>query len=308
MVNNLLKRAKAILNYAIKKVPFYHERKSLYENKKWEEIPQISRKDLEKNWESFLSVDYKNYNLKFRLTSGTSGKPVKIFYNPLFYWQMNFSYLKSLINAGYNLTKILIHYDPFSPERYFFQKLGIYRKVWVDSSLNESKQLLIISKFNKAYLSYFPTSLLFLILESKLQNVTLTGKFYKIFTQGEILFDSVRYFVEEQTHTKIIDFYGCVEHGVIAYEKEKNFYTLPNELVFLEIVDEKNEQVDENERGRVLLTTLGNFAFPLIRYEVGDCATVERLDDYCKAISSINRITLENVIRKKKKQIEKLIR
>jgi phenylacetate-CoA ligase len=307
MVNSL-SRAKNVLSYAIKKVPFYRSRRALYESKKWEEIPPISRKDLEKNWKDFLSADYKNYNLNFRLTSGTTGKPLKMFYNPLFYWQMNFSYLKSLISVGYNPTKILIYYYPIPSERYFFQKLGIYRKVWVSPSLSESEQLSIVSRFNRGYLSYFPTSLLFLIFESKSRGVTLANKFYKVFTQGETLFDSVRYFIEDQMNTKVIDFYGTVEHGTIAREIEKNFYVLLNELALLEVVDEKNEQVSENERGRVLLTTLGNLAFPLIRYEVGDFATVEELNEHCKAISSINRISLENVIKNKKKQIERLIK
>ena len=304
---DIRRKAKHVLNYALKKVPFYNKRKKLYINKKWREIPTITRKELEKYWKDFLSVDYKNYNLRFRLTTGTSGKPLKVFYNPIYYWQMNLSYFKTLITCGYNLKKIILHYDPFHPQKYFFQKLNIYRKIWINPSLSEKDQLFIISKFSKAYLSYFPTSLLFLLFENKFYNFPLTNKFYKIFTEGEILLNPIREFIENQFNSKIIDFYGVVEHGLVAYETDKNFYILPNEVMLLEVVDKNNEQVSEGERGRILLTTLGNLAFPLIRYEVDDFCTLEKFDKYCKAISDINRKSLENVLRMKKSQIKKLV-
>ncbi|MEM5831009.1 MAG: hypothetical protein QXS37_03295 [Candidatus Aenigmatarchaeota archaeon] len=297
-----------ILKYAIEKVPFYRKRKELYKTQSWEKLPIITRRDLEKSWKDFLSNDYRDLkNLSFRLTTGTTGKPIKIFYSPFYYFKMNFSYLKTLLKCGYKITKSLVHYDPFLPRRYFFQKVGLYKKIWINADLSEKQQLQFLSKYNKVFLSYFPTSLLFVIFESKNRNIKL-GSFYKIFTQGEVLFDSVREYIQNELNATVIDLYGVVEHGLLAYEIQKNLYKLPNELAFFEVVDENNEQVSEDERGKVILTTLGNYAFPLIRYEVGDFATVKEFNDkgYINLVSDINRISLE-VKMKNRRKLEKTI-
>src|SRR3546814_3537656 len=57
----------------------------------------------------------------------------------------------------------------------------------------------------------------------------------------------------------------CPDHEV---------YHVQSENVLLEVVDDDGRPCGPGETGRVLITSLHNFATPLIRYELGDYAEV----------------------------------
>ena len=74
--------------------------------------------------------------------------------------------------------------------------------------------------------------------------------------------------------------YGLNEIGIIAACcLEAGRYHVHDEHCLVEIVDEDNQPVGPGELGRVLVTSLTNFAMPMIRYDTGDLA--QALDDPC---------------------------
>ena len=74
--------------------------------------------------------------------------------------------------------------------------------------------------------------------------------------------------------------YGLNEIGIIAACcPEAGRYHVHDEHCLIEIVDDDNQPVTPGEFGRILVTTLTNFAMPLIRYDTGDIA--QALDDPC---------------------------
>ena len=74
--------------------------------------------------------------------------------------------------------------------------------------------------------------------------------------------------------------YGLNEIGIIAACcPETGRYHVHDEHCLIEIVDDENRPVAAGEFGRILVTTLTNFAMPLIRYDTGDIA--EALDGPC---------------------------
>ncbi len=71
------------------------------------------------------------------------------------------------------------------------------------------------------------------------------------------------------------DIYSANEVGYIAFRcKEAGALHVQSEAVFLEVLDETGRACGPGETGRVVLTSLHNLATPLIRYEIGDYATV----------------------------------
>ncbi len=97
--------------------------------------------------------------------------------------------------------------------------------------------------------------------------------------------------------------YGAVECGIMAYPMKGSQYMYIDEDSFiLEVLDEHDQQVSEGS-GRVVITTLDQFSFPMIRYEIGDVLTFAtdepRSKNNYKKIKSIdgriaNTITLKN--------------
>jgi phenylacetate-CoA ligase len=69
--------------------------------------------------------------------------------------------------------------------------------------------------------------------------------------------------------------YSAAEIGIIAIPcPEQNALHIQSEGVFLEILRDDGTPCASGEEGRVVLTPLHNFVMPLIRYELGDRATL----------------------------------
>lgn len=74
---------------------------------------------------------------------------------------------------------------------------------------------------------------------------------------------------------RVSDIYSCNENGKIAMRcREHDNLHVQNEGIFVEILNERGERCARGESGQVVLTSLHNLATPLIRYQIGDYATV----------------------------------
>ena len=72
------------------------------------------------------------------------------------------------------------------------------------------------------------------------------------------------------------DSYSSEEAGYIALQCPLGAYHVQAENVLVEILDENGNACAPGEIGRVVITTLHNFAMPLIRYAIGDYARAGR--------------------------------
>ena len=85
------------------------------------------------------------------------------------------------------------------------------------------------------------------------------------------LFEEQREIMQRAFGAPVCDQYGNTEILLIAAEcPEQNGLHMMQDTVHVEFVDENNQPVPPNTSGRILLTDLTNYAFPLIRYEIGD--------------------------------------
>jgi len=92
---------------------------------------------------------------------------------------------------------------------------------------------------------------------------------------GELLDDSVRTLCREAWNAPVVDIYSAQEVGTIAIQcPEQGNYHVMAETIMVEILDERGQPCAPGKVGRVVLTTLHNFAMPLIRYEIGDYAAL----------------------------------
>ena len=69
--------------------------------------------------------------------------------------------------------------------------------------------------------------------------------------------------------------YTAAETGALAYQcREGGRWHLQSEKSIIEVLDTEGRPCAPGETGRVIVTPLHNFAMPLLRYEIGDLATV----------------------------------
>ena len=92
-------------------------------------------------------------------------------------------------------------------------------------------------------------------------------------TTAETLFPEHRARIQATLAPDVYDRLGCREIGNTAHECEAHDGLHINaEHVVLELVDAHGQPVAPGSEGEVVYTSLGNNAFPLIRYRVGDYA------------------------------------
>ena len=129
-------------------------------------------------------------------------------------------------------------------------------------------------KFAPSMIKCFPNSLFVFADFIKRNGIELPGV-RSISCTGENLYMHQRKLFGEVFGGEVFEKVGTRESGVIACEcsmhKGMHVFT---EGVFLELLNNQGQTAKPGEPGKVIITDLFNKAMPLIRYEIGDMATV----------------------------------
>jgi phenylacetate-CoA ligase len=121
-------------------------------------------------------------------------------------------------------------------------------------------------------LTTFPSNFLALIEHARRKGRTLP-RIGRLRSIGEMLTPEARETIADAWGGKVVDLYSCEEAGYLALEcPEHGNYHVQAENVKLEILDEQDNPCPPGTPGRVIITSLHNFASPLIRMDLGDYA------------------------------------
>lgn len=95
-----------------------------------------------------------------------------------------------------------------------------------------------------------------------------------IIPTSEPLFDSTRAFLRRVYGRPVANEYGACEVGLIAFDCPGGSMHLMQDSLYVEVVDAQGNPLPRGEVGEIVVTTLANSAVPLIRYRLGDVATI----------------------------------
>jgi len=136
------------------------------------------------------------------------------------------------------------------------------------------QQLEWLQRQDPIYLVTYPTNLLHLARLALARGVRLP-RLRTVSTLSEVLSPDVRDVVREAWGVPVHDMYSAQEVGYLALQcPEHEHYHVQSEGVLLEVLDQEGRPCGPGEVGRVVVTSLHNFAMPLIRYDLGDYAEV----------------------------------
>ena len=100
-------------------------------------------------------------------------------------------------------------------------------------------------------------------------------KFHRISTYAEMLTPDNRAIISHAFGCNLADCYSSRECGHIALQSPlSDNWLVQSEVTYLEILNEQDQPCEPGEMGRVVVTPLHNYAQPLIRYDLGDYATL----------------------------------
>lgn len=143
--------------------------------------------------------------------------------------------------------------------------------------MNEMYRI-IIEKKPRTILSY-PTTLIelakfILSINTKREEMNLTS----VLCGGEGILEEDRRMLERVFGCKVYRRYSNMEQGILGQDSgDGGAYTLNWGSYYFECLKIDSDESTENEEvGRIVVTDLFNYAFPMIRYDTGDLGTMVR--------------------------------
>ncbi|NBV47969.1 MAG: phenylacetate--CoA ligase family protein [Verrucomicrobia bacterium] len=290
------KTLRLLLDHARETTPYYRERfaRAGYDHKAaldpaaWLRVPVSRRRDLQQAGDSLFSARPPAAHGKVvaATTSGSTGQPLRFARNEvtMTYWRA-FTLRDLVWHDEDTLPKIgAIRFAPVGQAE---APHGVSSPHWnnstavtfptgpavmlnVASSLDE--QFAWLERERPQRLTSFPSNFLALGEHARRTGRALprTGRLRCV---GEMLTPEARATIAADWGGKVVDLYSCEEAGYLALEcPEHGSYHVQAENVKLEILDEQDKPCPPGTPGRVVITSLHNFASPLIRMDLGDYA------------------------------------
>jgi phenylacetate-CoA ligase len=118
------------------------------------------------------------------------------------------------------------------------------------------------------------------------------AKLKEVRTMGEILYPELRERCQRQWNVLVCDVYSCVEFGALALQcPEHSHYHVHSECTLIEVLHPDNTPCKSGEIGKTVVSSLNNFATPILRYENGDMAEVGEPCACGRGLPVLKRIT-----------------
>jgi phenylacetate-CoA ligase len=152
------------------------------------------------------------------------------------------------------------------------------------------RQLEWLTEQAPAYLLSYPSNLRALLLLARQKGVPLPS-LREIRTFGEYVTDDLPSLARAVWNVPLTDAYSSQECGYIALQcPAASGYHVMSENLRVEVLDTQGQPCAPGETGRVVITTLHNFAMPLIRYAIGDFAEAGAACECGRGLPRLTRI------------------
>lgn len=249
-------------------------------------LPILTKDDIRKNFSSMLSKDYLQRRPYENFSGGSTGEPVRLMQDYQYKTRSRASfqyYYRHFVGIDEMAAKKIVLWGS---ERDIFrekEKSGVklYNRLSRTTVLNSFRMTKDnmgqyvdqINRVRPELIRAYAGSIYELsryVNESRLK-VHMPKA---IVSAAETLRPFMREEIQKAFPTPIFNYYGSREVGGMAGECEHHkMHVLPLEN-YIEVLDAKGNPVAPGEEGRVVVTNLHNYSMPLIRFEIGDTATV----------------------------------
>lgn len=298
----------ALMDHAAAQLPFWRERLSavgldaesrkqgplaLAEwDRRWASLPILTRAEVQ-SLDGQLRVSKLpdgHGNIGESVTSGSSGRPVRIARSTLdyFYWQA--FQLREHVWRGRDLSGRFLSILRDERRETMDESVHLRRMadwgppasvVWptgpsflLDYRTPIAALVQTIRELRPDYLCTFPSLLLEILRHARGENIELPP-LKEVIGVGEASPPELAGLCREVWDAPLASTYTAAETGAMAFQcLERGRWHLQAEKSLIEVLDPAGKPCAAGETGRVIVTPLHNFAMPLLRYEIGDLATV----------------------------------
>ena len=292
----LAKAQKEIVSHHIEANHFYKIFSKLSHFRSWDEVPVMTKADLQKPLAERLSNGFSEKSVYVNKTSGSSGHPFVFAKDKMchaltwaeimnrFAWH-GIDFNTSLQARFYGIPLDKVGYQK---ERLKDKLSNRYRFPIFDLSDEKLAQYLRLFKRKPfAYINGYTSSIVLFAKYLKKEQIKLKDVCPTLtccIVTSEMLYDSDKQLMEATFGVPVYNEYGASELDLIAFENQKGEFFLNNETLFVEILDDNNQPVANGMPGRIIITSLYNKAHPMIRYDIGDNGIISKKSTIKKPI------------------------
>jgi phenylacetate-CoA ligase len=277
-----LAKLNAIIAYAKTHSEFHRERLAtchlpLEKISDISQIPLMSKQDLIRDLPKIKT--YRSHWSSIKTTGGSTGEPVKLFKNPSALARERSATWRAYAWAGIDVGDKQARFwgVPHNPKAAFKAKVidFISNRFRVSAfNLTHSaleQYYLEMQKFQPRYIYGYVSVINELTKFMIANNKSPIKSLKSIITTSEILSEHTKVQLESFWGVQVFNEYGCGEVGSIAHAcAEGNLHTMADNLL-IEIIDENGNPATT---GEIVVTDFFNLSTPIIRYRIGDFATL----------------------------------
>ncbi|MBD3413072.1 MAG: hypothetical protein GF421_01405 [Candidatus Aminicenantes bacterium] len=286
------RKLKALIHNSYYQVPYFQDLmdsvqlkpQQIQSPKDLQKIPVTTKKDLQSCDPSYLmDKRIKPSQCRQVTTSGSTGMPLKFYYSKPDFSRLSMSWLRPLLFHGvkpWHRKLEITGPHNISETKKWYQHVGLFKTQGISVFKTPSDWVRAWNAFQPDFLYGYSGSLkLFAkhIMEQGIENVN--PKY--IFGVSDLVDIQCREWIHSAFDKKIIDLYGSVEAGCIAWECSVcQGYHINMDTAVVEIL-KNGHPVQSGSSGNLFITNLHSFAFPIIRYDLGDIARLSESKPVC---------------------------
>lgn len=288
---------KKLIEYAYEYVPYYRKTWSdigltpdaINTYADINKIPVIDKSTVIKHYDEFISNKVDKNTLTIHSTGGSSGLSLSLLYDDNMVHARRLGILRWMRYAGLDRNDKGVWIGRASESLMqdknlwgmdgggyygFFNPISNRLQLTTNNMKSDVLEHYVenIKKFKPNYIQGYASGIVTLAryMETKCISYPLKA----VLSSSEILVAADRNIIEKVFQCKVFDRYGCGEEVVSAIECDRHDgYHIEIDRCYAEVIDE-NGKIVENQFGNIVGTNLINFAFPLIRYKIGDLGSI----------------------------------
>jgi phenylacetate-CoA ligase len=268
-----------ILRHLIRNVPYYKSLK-LKDFNDLSEYPILTKDIIRNKFEELKSEDLVKRKWWINTSGGSTGEPVKFIQDR--------EYLLCSRSTTYQEKKMLGYRfgDPFIKLWGDEREVLKYSQSLKTKLQNKVKNITFLNSFTMSEENMFKFIDIINIKQPRLivayaQSMYELAKFVErndlkvygvnaIITSAGTLYPFMRETIQKNFKTRVYNRYGSREVGNIACEEPGIEGLVIASDVLVEVLDKEGRQCNDGVEGEIVVTSLINYAMPLIRYRIGD--------------------------------------
>ena len=242
-------------------------------------LPFTSKRDLRDTYPTGMFCLPENWVVRYHVSSGTTGKPTVVGYTQGDIDTWSESLARGLTSIGLgrgDIIQVSYGYGLFTGGlglHYGSERIGA--TVLPTGTGNTERQIELMQDLGSTAIACTPSYFLYINEVAQKMGVSIRDdtKLKAGIFGAEPWSEETRRRIEDSTGIKAYDIYGTSEmSGPLFTECHlQNGIHIWADMFLIEVIDPKTmEQVDDGERGELVVTSLNKWAFPLIRYRIGD--------------------------------------